>query len=59
MPGVAGLSGIDLDMAPKLMRLKAGSFDLDLPLVRQVDISGVRAKWSKKKSALTMKAPIV
>ena len=59
LPGVAGMSAIDLDMAPKILRLKASGFDLDLSLAQQVDIGGVRAKWSKKKSALTIRAPII
>jgi hypothetical protein len=33
------------------------TFELELALPRRVDVAAVRAKWSKRKQALTIKAP--
>ena len=62
LPGVATMASVELEMTPSEIIISAQPSDGDvlalrLPLPAAVDVDGVRAKFSKKKRTLTVRAP--
>lgn len=54
------MSGVELDVSAKLVRLKAKGYgELKVALNEIVDENRVAAKFSKKKRELTVKVPIL
>jgi len=60
LPGLSSMSGVELDVSAKLVRLKAKGYgELKVALNEIVDENRVAAKFSKKKRELTVKVPIL
>ena len=64
LPGVTSMAAVELDMTPVEISVSATPQDggdvisIKLELPERVDVGGVRAKFSKKKQALTIKASV-